>query len=240
MRKIALVAALAGAWAGCAKNFDKPVAAPPPLTAAQKNFDAVWDASLAVLRDYRFTVAVQNRREGTIASSPLAGRYFTEFWRKDAVTPQDVVESTLQNLYKTATVSIRPVPDRPDEYTASVAVEVARSEKPSPVITSTSEAYGLFTMTGRHSRWLTEFGRGKEEDEEDVKRSGAVALRPLEETPTTGATGKVPAASMRAPLGRDPALEREMTAQIAAAVRTAARTAPAATATTNPTTQVSP
>lgn len=238
MRKIALVAALAGAWAGCANNFDKPVAPPPPLTAAQRNFDAVWSASLAVLRDYRFDVAVQNRREGTIASAPLAGRYLTEFWRKDAVTPADVMESTLQNLYKTATVSIRPVPGSPDEYTASVAVEVSRSEKPAPVITSTSEAYGLFTMTGRRSRWLTDFGRGREEDEEDAKRPGAAALRPLDETATTG---KAPAASLRAPLGRDPALEREMTSQIAAAARTAARTAlPRSSTTTNPSTQVSP
>ena len=245
MKTIALLAALAGACAGCANNFGQSVAPPLPLTPAQRNFDAVWDASLAVLREYRFTVAVQNRREGTITTAPLAGRYFLEFWRKDAATPSDVLESTLQTLYKTATVSIRPVPGRPDEYAASVTVEVSRSEKPAPVITSTSEAYGLFTMTGRHSRWLTDFGRGREEGEEEEKTRGAAALRPLEETPTTA---KAPAAFPRAPLGRDPALEREMTSRIAAAARVAARTAPVAAsgpapapaAAINPSTQVSP
>ena len=221
MKTIALLA-VAAACVGCV-NFDKPLVPPPPRTAAQTNFDAVWDASLGVLRDYRFAVAVQNRREGTIATAPLTGKYFTEFWRKDATLAADVLESTVQNLYKTATVSIRPVAGRSDEFAASVAVEVWRSQKSALLITSTSEAYGLFTMTGGRSRWLTDFGRGKEEEQQAEERSGAAALRPLE---GSAATRGAASASWRTPLGRDAALEQEMTAEIAAAAGKRLRTAP--------------
>jgi hypothetical protein len=223
MKKVALAAIMAGALAGCANNFDKPIVPPSPKTAAQRNFDALWDASLAALREHRFRVVTQDRREGAIITAPLAGMYFTEPWRKDAVTAGEVAESTLQNLYKTATVTIRLVPGSEEEYAASVVVEVSRSEKPVPLITNTSEAYGLFTTTGKHSKWLTDFGRGREEEGLEEKKSGTAALRPREDE---AATKPAPAESLRVPLGRDEALERVLAGKIEQAAAKMRKTAP--------------
>jgi hypothetical protein len=221
-RKIAILAAMAAGCVGCTVNYSQPVAPAAAQTLDEKNFDAVWRASLAVLREYRFSVAVEDRRECTITTYPLLGRAFGETWRKDAVTTAEVAESTLQTIYKTATVTVRPA-DEPNAYVATVTVEVARSDKPSYEVTSTSEAYGLFTSTGSKSRWLTEFGRGEEQEEaqeaQAEKRTAAGGLRMAESQPTTA---KTPSATRwRVDLGRDPVLERQMTSQIAAAtVRT--------------------
>jgi hypothetical protein len=221
MRKIAKAALLACLCAGCV-NFDKPVAPEVALAPAERNFEAVWNASLAVLRDYRFTVAVQDRREGMITTSPLVGKQWFEFWRKDAATPADAMESSIQTIYKSVTVTIRPEANEPDRYVAAVKVDLARSDKPAMVVTDTSEAYGLFTMTGTRSRWLTSFGRTAEEEaEETVTGKGrkkavdpADRLRPTEGAATTQRT---PAAAWRVPIGRDEALERQMATEIAAA-----------------------
>ena len=220
MRKMATVAFLAGLCAGCANNFSQPVAPEAPRTVAQRNFDAVWNASLSVLRDYRFTVAVEDRREGTISTGPLVGQQWFEFWRKDAVTPTSAIEGSVQTIYKTATVTIRPEPNDPDRFVASVKVALARSDKPTRSVTDTSEAYGLFTLTGSGNRWLSNFGRTAEEEAEetvtgrDRRRAGAAAerLRQISETPTTQK-----AADWRVPIGTDETLARRLASEIAAA-----------------------
>ena len=221
MRKIARAAFLAGLCAGCV-NYSQPVAPEAPQTEAQRNFEAVWNASLGVLRDYRFTVAVQDRREGTITTAPLVGQQWFEFWRKDAVTPQSALESSLHNIYKTATVVIRPEPNEPEKYFASVKVSLARSEKPGLVVTDTSEAYGLFTMTGTRNRWLANFGRTAEEEAEETVTGRdrrklldqGDLLRPIEGSATSQ---RAPAAAWRAPIGSDEPLEKRLASEIAAA-----------------------
>ncbi len=213
---------------GCAEHTQPIVPATPP-TAGEQNFQAVWNASLAVLREYGFTVVAESRREGTIATAPLVGRHWFEVWRHDAATPEEVAESTLQTLYKSATVTVRPDPDWPDSYYATVAVEVWRSNKPEMIVTSTSEAYGLFTTNGARARgrWLTDFGRTTEEEEltaEEEARTAAGALRATDGPVATTRRGP-PSASTRVFLGRDGPLEKKMTSDIAAALgrRVAAR-----------------
>jgi len=203
MSKIAKAAFLACLCAGCV-NYSRPIAQEAPLTPAQRNFEAVWNASVAVLRDYRFTVAVQDRRDGMIATAPLVGKQWFEFWRKDAARLEDVLENSIQTIYKTATVTIRPDPNDPDKYVAAVRVELARSDKGGRVITDTSEAFSLFLPTGTLGAWLTGFGRTAEEEAEET---------------VTGKAGRyrVNPATWRVPIGRDEALERRMAAEIAAA-----------------------
>jgi hypothetical protein len=214
MNKIAILAALAGMWSGCA-NYNKPVAPPPPLTGAQGNFEAVWTASQKVLRDYRFDIATESRRDGTIVTSPLVGKQALEFWRKDAVTASELAENTLQTIYRTATVTIRPSDDNPDTYVASVSVEITRSDKPAVTVTSASEAYGLFTITGERNPWLKDFGRAENEtkDARTERKSPIQGLRAGEGQPTTvsGPTSE----RWKMSLGRDGPLERQIASEIA-------------------------
>jgi hypothetical protein len=133
--------------AGCA-NYTQPVGRPPDLTPAERNFQAVWQASLDVLREYQFEVARTDRRQGLIVSEPTVGRQWFELWRKDAATPRDVSEGTFQTIYRTITIQIAPVSPGQGVYVAAAQVHTERTERPSPQITSVADARGMFALPG--------------------------------------------------------------------------------------------
>jgi len=144
MRCYALVVSL-GLLAGCG-----PRAAVSP-TPEQANFDAVWTTSVEVLREYQFRIDRIDRRAGMITTFPMTGKSWTEPWRKDGATARDTLESTLQTIYRTATVYIL----RGDAggYRPEVRIAVARSNRPRQQVTDTSEAYALFIAPGGRKGW---------------------------------------------------------------------------------------
>ncbi len=127
--------------------------APTPATGSDE-FNAVWDASLEVLREGKFTVDRTDRREGTITTLPLLGRHWFEFWRSDARKGVDVVEGTLQTVHRQVTVKVRrgEPPAEGAAYLASVAVRTTRSALPNVRVTNTSEAYEMFLTPTRLQR----------------------------------------------------------------------------------------
>ncbi len=131
--------------AGCARHTT-PVTPRPELTPAEKNFNAVWEASFDTLRENRFRIDRLDRRAGLITTLPMVGMHAAEFWRDDAVTARDKAESTLQTLYKKAVVEISRTGPEAITYQADVKVEVYRSDHPSPQLTSTSEAIDMFYL----------------------------------------------------------------------------------------------
>jgi len=166
-----MAAVVAAGLAGCAKHT-LPAAPQEELTDAQRNFEALWQASREVLRRYDFPLDRQDRRDGVITTLPLTGKQFFEFWRHDAVGSADEAESTVQTLYKRATVRIRRSSDEADTYQAEVIVQVYRSDRPQPQVTSTSEAYSLFRLPGDDGarNMLLDKGRdelGRETDESE-------------------------------------------------------------------------
>ncbi len=125
---------------GCAPTGG-PVASPTGV--ADENFNAVWDATNEVLREYRFFIDRADRREGVITTFPMIGRHWFEFWRKDAITQRDLAEGTLHTVYRQVTVNIRRRDDS-EGYTAAVRVLTSRSDLVNPQVTSTSEAFDMF------------------------------------------------------------------------------------------------
>jgi len=209
---ISLIAALlAAALAGCL-NYSKPAAAPPELTAAQQNFEAAWGAAKRVLGEYGFRLNRTDRRAGIISTRPLLGQHYVEFWRKDASSATDLAESTIQTIYRTATVRIGPAADQPGQYEAAVTIAVSRSDLPTMQVSSTSEAYSLFTMTGGRSSWLTDFGRTQEQ-----AASAAGASQAGEESTTRRISPRPAGSPWLVQLGRDKALEMRIAAEISAA-----------------------
>lgn len=192
---VMIAAAAAVALSGCEVDFE-PATRPAGLTEAQANFETVWDAGRYVLRKYHFDLDRQDRREGLITTLPMTGMHFFELWRKDAPRPQDFGESTLQTIYRTAEVKVRPTSPGAGTFTAQVEVRLMRSDRPTPQITSTSDAYSLFAIAGnkrKQDRLL--LGEQRRRDE----------------------------AADLVPLGNDRALEAKLTAEIAAAVSAARR-----------------
>ena len=145
------VAAVAAMIAGGCANYTQPIVAEPAKTASEKNFDAVWQSSLAVLRDYYFTVDLQDRREGVIKTFPLTGKYATEFWRKDAASNFDKWESTIQTIYRTVTVTIKPSAANPQEYVASVEAQTTRSDRPVRQMGNAYQLAGMHHIQGDES-----------------------------------------------------------------------------------------
>ena len=177
---------MAAGLCGCARHT-APVVAAPELTAAEADFEELWQASLDVLERFRFTVDRRDRRAGVIATLPMTSKHWTEFWRRDAVTSTDVAESTIQTIYRTARVTVRGGEGEGERGGVSVQVLAFRSDRPSPQVTSTSEAYGLFLLPGA----------------EDVARSLLMEAELREGTVT--------------PLGRDLLLEKRIEADILSA-----------------------
>ncbi len=227
LKGLALVTLAAGVLAiGC--NYTTPVGSPIQMTPAQKDYEAIWQASRSVLHDYYFTLDRQDRRAGIISTLPLVGRQFGEFWRKDAASEAELRENALQTIYRTATVTISELPDRSGAYQVTVQVNVARSDRPEPQISSTSDAMGLFAATGEHSPWMTDFGRGIQ----PAQQPKLWAASPLEDsvgdglpydssTPKT-ATSQPTRKGTKRPstlvsLGRDNLLERKLAQEITAA-----------------------
>lgn len=204
------------ALAGCL-NYTKPIAPPVPMTQQEKNFQDVWDASTQVLTKYYFTLDRQDRRARIITTTPLLGKGVAEFWRGDAATPRDAIESSLQTIYRAATITIAEAPERPGRYTASVQIDVTRSNLPSLQITSASEAYELFTMAGGRSRWLADYGRSDANEIEPEQTAPAADHKPVEQ-PTTQETRLKKSGPDRysGVLGRDAALESKLASEIAA------------------------
>jgi len=178
------------AVSGCVQ-YTQPVAPAQRLTPAEENFQAVWDGTLEVLRRYHLTVDRQDRRDGLITTHPLVGRQWFEFWRPDAASYTDMAEGSLQTIHRRAKISIAPTSSGAITYRASVEVEVSRSDKEELQITSTSEAYSLFTTSGsddpRRARLLVTYGE-----------AGAAKVKE----------------SQREQLGRDNALEAKLAAEI--------------------------
>jgi hypothetical protein len=156
MKVATVVLMLAAGWlVGCAVE-----AAPLRSAAAtpDENFNAVWDATTEVLREYRFAIDRADRRAGVITTFPLLGRHWFEFWRADAAGPDDVLEGTLQTVYRRATVTIRRPASGGEtapalgDYVAAVEVRVSRSNRPAAQVTSASEAFEMFLRPERMVR----------------------------------------------------------------------------------------
>ena len=153
---LTLTAAVTFVWAtGCGPGQAPRRAA---RATADEHFNAIWDAAVEVLRQYRFRVDRADRRSRVITTFPMVGRHWFEFWRADAATPRDVLEGSLHTIYRRAGVTIRraevgtSTARVPGRYVAAVEVRVSRSDRPVAHVTSTSEAYDMFLNPNQMAR----------------------------------------------------------------------------------------
>jgi len=176
---------------------------PPPetfksLTPQERNFEAVWQASLNVLRKYRFEIDRQDRRRGEIVTRPMISRHFFEFWRRDARSEFDLAEGALHTVYVVARVSVTPAERPPGRFVSSVTVHRMRSSLQEAEVTASSEARYLLSP------------RSAPEEEEEEEEEEAETSEPTGQADTVG-PGMVS-------LGRDRLLEEKLTYEIRQAV----------------------
>ncbi len=157
--------------AGCAQHTT-PVGPVRELSADEKDFQAVWLASLQVLRKYYFPIDYQDRRTGEILTEPITGKAMGEFWRSDAATMTDLAESAVQTIYRQAAVTVSENPPGSGTFKAAVEVQAYRSNREVASLSSASEAFAMFQRAGSAMREPTEADETSELAGKDVTELG--------------------------------------------------------------------
>jgi hypothetical protein len=129
-----LLVLIATGLVGCSPNYTQPIVLEEPMTPAQRNFETVWQAAIELLGEYSFSAdplrgGLQDRRAGVIRSAPMIGQQWFEFWRKDAASPTDLTESSLQTIYRQVTIRIKPASADSTQFVALVEAQTFRSDK---------------------------------------------------------------------------------------------------------------
>ena len=128
---ITIVTMLVAVWVGggCPPTNTRPIVDMRPTTEAARQFEARWQASLKVLRSYRFKIDLQDRRRGLIKTKPMMARYLFEFWRHDATSMYDLAEGAMHTIYVVASVHVTRVQPEGDDYKLEVVVNRVRSNQ---------------------------------------------------------------------------------------------------------------
>ena len=172
---LGLTILMAGLMTGCAR-YREPVVAEQTLGPATQR-QALWEASRDVLRRYGFSLDRQDFRAGVLTTHPMVGKHFFEFWRKDAVSPCELAESSIQKIYRQVTVRLEPTQPGAETFKPNVEVVVSRSDRQRLEVTSTSEAFDLFMIPSGEEPVPEELadrqGVGQAENAEDIVPLGS-------------------------------------------------------------------
>ena len=93
---------------GCQPDHVKPFD-PGPTTAAEQNFEALWQSARHVLKKRGFEIDRQDRRDGVMTTYATSSGHFFELWRKDAATIFNQRENALQNILRAVKVTLHRV-----------------------------------------------------------------------------------------------------------------------------------
>jgi hypothetical protein len=80
-----------------------------PLVVPGRDFEAVWNKTVAVVDKY-FDIASENRLSRTITTQPKMGATLLEPWSGDSVGFTERLESTLQTMRRFAIIKVEPAP----------------------------------------------------------------------------------------------------------------------------------
>jgi hypothetical protein len=122
--------------------------------------DALWESAQEVLRREHLTLDRVDRRAGTITTRPEISKQFFEFWRHDAITARDVLESSLNPIRREVRVDINPDPEG-EGVVMEIEVRKRRLSCEDRQFNNAGAAYQFFgsslpTTLGREPRPATE------------------------------------------------------------------------------------
>jgi len=100
------------------------------------------DAAEKILGRMHFTIRHMDPSTGTVATNPLSGAQFFEFWRKDAVNSSSLAESSLHTMRRSVTLEFS---EEGAGVLAQCLVLTERLSVPSRHVAGHSRAYGLLT-----------------------------------------------------------------------------------------------
>ena len=112
---------------------------------------AAMEAAEGVLCEMHFTVAKSDAESGYIRSGPLPGAQTFEFWRKDNVGDYNRAQANLHSIRRTVELQTS---EQERELCIGCDVKVERLNLPEYEVTSSAQAYRMFSRSGRTRQQL--------------------------------------------------------------------------------------
>ena len=141
---------------------DQKIALPPywlaqPANASvtHDNYDEMWDACVEAARYRGFKPDLLDYREGILITQPLVSKQIFEVWRRDVVTLDDQVESTLATTRRIIRFEIEKEGDDDGPFRCVPKVLVqhyAAAERRITAIQRYREAFSLTNVQGSKER----------------------------------------------------------------------------------------
>lgn len=132
---------------GCASNFAVKDA-PNPLEIDVTEYDRMFNATIAVLREEGLGVQVKDYRMGTIVSQPAISPSVMEVWRLENSVSGNRLESTLNKQRRIVTVNFIPAEGEPatnpQSYNMAVQVVIEQEQNPKRQLTGSTSGYRVF------------------------------------------------------------------------------------------------
>lgn len=136
--------------------------APNPLEIDVTEYERMFNATIAVLREEGFGVQVKDYRMGTIVSLPAISPSLFEFWRIENSVQGNRLQGTLNKQRRTITINILPAEGEPagnaQTYDMAVQVVIEQEQNPQRQLTSSTSGYSVFASYSQNPSELTERG----------------------------------------------------------------------------------
>ncbi len=117
---------------------------PTAVNVPDADLDALWDATLAVLRRIEFRPDRQDRATGLIETMPITTKQIWEVWREDVADQYSQTQANLQTMQRKVIVRFRKIGE-PKQWQVDVEVDVYRLQQPERQITASSSGLEAFS-----------------------------------------------------------------------------------------------
>jgi hypothetical protein len=136
--------------------------APNPLEIDVTEYDRMFEATIAVLREQGMGVQVKDYRMGTIVSQPALSPSAMEVWRIENSVAGNRMEATLNKQRRIISVNLTPAPgepaDNPQTYHMAVQVVIEQEQNPRHQLTGSTSGYRLISSYSQTPEELAQRG----------------------------------------------------------------------------------
>ncbi len=130
-----------------AKPEDKPIYG--PTLSGLLQFEATFDASVEVLRDYGFSIDRQDYRFGTVTTRPLVAPTVFEPWKPTNTSNLQIAEGTFNSQRRIARVELKPIQfpiTATSKYQLTVQVYMIKLQQPLRYLNRSTTGFGIISI----------------------------------------------------------------------------------------------
>ena len=182
--------------AGCAQQQQGEVTG--PISVPDMGKAETMEVAEDVLAGMHFTVEKADVPSGLIRTRPLPGAQFFEFWRSDNVGGKNSLQANLHTIRRTVELDIS---QHGDQLQIDCDVRVQRLSLPERDVSSSAQAYGMFTRSSPSLQKMSFETTQEQEiawiDLEKDTRLAAEILKRIEKRLTSRTSGEPPVTESR-------------------------------------------